>query len=90
MVQIVPAATTTITTTSTEKTTTYTLPSPGLRDHALKMETDIPLYATSEKILIATSSFSLSVSIITELILCYMLTKGSSKVRTARSAPGLS
>lgn len=45
------------------------------------METDIPLYATSEKVLIATSSFSLSVSIITELILCYMFTKGSSKAK---------
>ena len=45
------------------------------------MRTDIPLYATSEKVLIATSSFSLSVSIITELILCYMFAKSSSKVR---------
>lgn len=51
------------------------------------METETPLYATSEKVLIATSSFSLSVSIITELILCYMFTKGSSKVRNTRAGP---
>lgn len=40
----------------------------------------VPLYTTSEKILIATSSFSLTVSVVTELLLFYILHRGSVKV----------
>ncbi|KAK8030076.1 hypothetical protein PG993_011367 [Apiospora rasikravindrae] len=38
---------------------------------------DVSLYTTSEKILIATSSFSLTVSVVTELLLFYILHKGT-------------
>ena len=41
---------------------------------------NMPLYTTSEKILIAASSFSLTVSVITELLLFYILHKGTVKV----------
>ncbi|KAK8112621.1 hypothetical protein PG984_013147 [Apiospora sp. TS-2023a] len=41
----------------------------------------VPLYTTSEKILIATSSFSLTVSVVTELLLFYILHKGSVKTK---------
>ncbi|KAK7912108.1 hypothetical protein PG985_014589 [Apiospora marii] len=41
----------------------------------------VPLYTTSEKILIATSSFSLTVSVVTELLLFYILHKGTFKLR---------
>ncbi|KAK8079192.1 hypothetical protein PG994_002999 [Apiospora phragmitis] len=40
-----------------------------------------PLYTTSEKILIATSSFSLTVSVVTELLLFYILHKGTVKTK---------
>ncbi|KAK8096478.1 hypothetical protein PG999_012422 [Apiospora kogelbergensis] len=42
---------------------------------------NMPLYTTSEKILIATSSFSLTVSIVTELLLFYILHKGTIKTK---------
>ncbi|KAK8062267.1 hypothetical protein PG997_014364 [Apiospora hydei] len=41
----------------------------------------VPLYTTSEKILIATSSFSLTVSVVTELLLFYILHKGTVKTK---------
>ncbi|KAK7995481.1 hypothetical protein PG990_014254 [Apiospora arundinis] len=42
---------------------------------------NVPLYTTSEKILIATSSFSLTVSVVTELLLFYILHKGTIKTK---------